>query len=230
MRELLPDNLALPERLEALPGPASQVGRNSEQREIGSLLTWVSCFATYVAIVAEVHPGRVRDMLAYMHLVVREAHKHGGQGWLTYDSVFRRNHQGVSTTWDIIDPSLHTAYIACQSNNPRVPCKYCSEADHLPENCALAPAVPQTKQPQGQGRPVSNLILAARRGRRASPTAPSQCQGRCASHGIGASAPFQGLAHTPTLAPLATVLTTGQKIVQRLHKSRCLKGLFGAHS
>ena len=65
MWELLPDNLAHTERLEALPGPASQVGRNSEQREIGSLLTWVSCFATYVAIVAEVHPGRVKNMLAH---------------------------------------------------------------------------------------------------------------------------------------------------------------------
>ena len=93
MRELLPDNLALAERLETLPGPASQVGRNSEQREIASLLTWVSCFATYVAIVAEVHPGRVRAMLAYMRLVVGEAHKHGGQGWPTYDSVFRGNHR-----------------------------------------------------------------------------------------------------------------------------------------
>ena len=178
MWELLPDDLALAERLEALPGPASQVGRNSEQREIGSLLTWVSCFATYVAIVAEVHPGRVKDMLAYMHLVVHEAHKHGGQGWLTYDSVFWCNHQGVSTTWDIIDPSLHTAYIACQSNNPRVPCKYCCEADHLPENCALAPAVPQTRQPQGQGRPVSNSILAAHRGRRASPYSPIPMPGK----------------------------------------------------
>ena len=78
MRELLPDNLALAERLEALPGPASQVGRNSDQREIGSLLTLLSCFATYVAIVAEVHPGRVRDMLAYMRLVV---HARSTQTW-----------------------------------------------------------------------------------------------------------------------------------------------------
>ena len=46
-------------------------------------------------------------MLAYMHLVMHEAHKHGGHEWLTYDSVFWRNNQGVSTTWDITDP-LHT--------------------------------------------------------------------------------------------------------------------------
>ena len=228
MRELLPDNLALAERLEALPRACQPSGE--ELRAVRDRVSPDVGLATYVAIVAEVDPGRVRDMLAYMHLVVCEAHKHGGQGWLTYDSVLQRSHQGVSTTWDIIDPSLHTAYIACQSNNPRVPCKYYSEADHVPENCALAPAVPQTKQPQGQDRPVSNSILAACRGRRASPYSPTQCQRRCASHGTGASAPSQRLAHTPTLAPLATALTTGLKIVPRLHKSRCLKGLFRAHS
>ena len=72
MRELLPDNIALSERLAALPSglaPAKPPG----EREIGgekALFTWVSSFATYVAIVAEAHPGRVRDMLAYMRLII----------------------------------------------------------------------------------------------------------------------------------------------------------------
>ena len=67
-----------------------------KQREVSSLLTWVSCFATYVMVVAEAHPHRVMDMFAYMHLLIREAYKHGEQGWLTYDAVFRRNRHGMS--------------------------------------------------------------------------------------------------------------------------------------
>ena len=44
MRELLPDNIALTERLEALPSGLA-------------LVTWVSSFATYIAIIAEAHPS-----------------------------------------------------------------------------------------------------------------------------------------------------------------------------
>ena len=56
MRELLPDNVALAEQLGALPqglGPHKQ----PEQREVGSLTTWVASFATYIAIVAQVYPS-----------------------------------------------------------------------------------------------------------------------------------------------------------------------------
>lgn len=43
--------------------------------------TWVSSFATYVAIVAQAHPQRV---VSLSHLIVCEASKFGGSGWLTY--------------------------------------------------------------------------------------------------------------------------------------------------
>ena len=54
----------------------------------------------YVAIVAEVHLYRVNGTLAYMRLLVREASKHGGHGWLTYDQVFHQNRAGTSQPWD----------------------------------------------------------------------------------------------------------------------------------
>ena len=59
MRELLPDNMALTEWLEALPTRLGEQAKQAEQREIGLLITWVSSFITYVAIVAEAHPERV---------------------------------------------------------------------------------------------------------------------------------------------------------------------------
>ena len=74
MRDLLPDNLALAECLETLPTKLIPT-KQPEQREVGSLLTWVSSFATYVAVVAQTHPTRVTDMLAYMCLIIREARK-----------------------------------------------------------------------------------------------------------------------------------------------------------
>ena len=111
MRELLPDNVALAEHLAALQ-PSLGTPKQPEQREVDSLMTWVSSFSTYVAIIAQAHPHRVLDMLAYMRLIIREATKYGGNGWLTYDSVFRRNQEGQSQPWNSIDPSLHIAYIS----------------------------------------------------------------------------------------------------------------------
>ena len=57
-------------------------------REITSPLSWAICFMTYVAI-------RNRDMtkcayLAYGHLLLQEALKHGGTGYMDNDHLFRK--------------------------------------------------------------------------------------------------------------------------------------------
>ena len=54
------------------------------------LLSWVQCFGTYMAIIASKHPSRVRQFLAYQTLIVQEARQCGGNGWQTYDSMFRQ--------------------------------------------------------------------------------------------------------------------------------------------
>jgi len=110
MHELLPDNIALAEQLTKLPSNTGHT-RPPEQWEVGSLMTWVSPFATYVAIVTQAHPHCVMDMLAYMRLIIREAIRFGGNGWLTHDMVFWCNMEGSANLWNIIDPSLHVAYI-----------------------------------------------------------------------------------------------------------------------
>ena len=152
MRELLPDNIALSERLAALPSALAQ-SKQPNEREIGgdrALATWVSSFSTYIAIVAEAHPARVRDMLAYLRLVVREASKFGGTGWLTYDAVFRRNHEDPGESWNYLDAALHQVYIASQRDKVVAPCKHCHECDHQASECTVAsllpkPAVPSTE-------------------------------------------------------------------------------------
>ena len=165
MRELLPDNIALSERLAALPpglAPLKPLGQR-EIRGEKALMTWVSSFATYIAVIAEAHPQRVHDMLAYMRLIVREASKFGGTGWLTYDAVFRRNHENSQTPWNYLDASLHQIYIASQREKAAVPCCYCQEMDHETSECAVAAIMP---------RPANDLRSPAgalRKGKRPSP-------------------------------------------------------------
>ena len=146
MRELLPDNIALSEHMEALPSHSTRE-RVPHQWEIGSLLTWISFFATYVAVVSELHPERVPDMLMYLRLIVRESQKFNGMGWLTYDSVFRQNNAGETAKWNVLDPSLHTAHIV-QGGLKVIPCRICNGVDHTPDECAVAPLVPVVKRPR----------------------------------------------------------------------------------
>ena len=159
LRELLPDNMALAKKLDALPGHANQP-TTPEQREITKIVTWVSCFSTYVAVVAQVHPQRIRDMMAYMRLMVREAHKHGGTGWLKYDKIFRKNNPGLGAAWDVLDPSLITI-VANQGYTPCLPCHYCQELDHSSGECTLAP-LEQPGRGSSQTRPQGYLRSTSR--------------------------------------------------------------------
>ena len=213
LRELLPDNLALSEKLDALPARASQ-STNPEQREITKIVTWVSCFSTYAAIVAQKHPERTRDMMAYMRLMVREGHKHGGTGWLKYDCIFRKNNPGPSASWDVLDPSLLTI-VSNQGYNPRLPCHHCQELDHTSSECALAPLdragtqatrtsengpprMTQSDPPAATSLPRTPLGMA--------PAILAELSGRAyASRGIRGSALSKGPVPMPTSALPATV-------------------------
>ena len=178
MRELLPDNIALSECIEALLSHSARE-RVTHQREIGSLLTWVSSFATYVAVISESHPERVPDMLMYLRLIVLESQKFNGMGWLTYDSVFHQNNAGGGSRWNVLDPSLHTAHIV-QGGLRVIPCQICNGVDHSLDECAVAPLVLEVRPTHPRMNRVEN--------RTASPL------------GIGANAGFLAPASSGTFA------------------------------
>lgn len=135
MRELLPDNLTIAE--DALSRPPDQ---RPKQREVSSILSWVSAFATYIAVTAEAHPDRVKDMLAYLRIIVKEAARSNNKGWLNYDRIFRQNAVSDPTlSWARLDSSLHSSYcIGGPSEALRVACPHCNEFDHSAEECALS--------------------------------------------------------------------------------------------
>ena len=124
---------------------------------------------TYIAIVAEAHPERVRDMLAYMRLVVREAGKFSGTGWLTYDSIFRRNNEGQEQRWNYLDASLHQVYIAGWRDKVAAPCRHCHEIDHTEMDCAMAAIRPKTMAPISDPSTATGLERGGSKGKRPVP-------------------------------------------------------------
>ena len=88
MTELLRDNLEAHRRVVSSQSTQSTSGGRS-RREIPDLLSWVQCFGVYMAVVTSKFPMRIRELLAYQTLIVREACRCGGRGWLAYDTHFR---------------------------------------------------------------------------------------------------------------------------------------------
>lgn len=150
MRDLMADNIALLNQLSdmqgSIPLPYSVASR-TRLREVPSLVSWLYCFNTYIAV--RTSDPVARDMLAYARLLVREALRHGGTGWLEYDRVFRRQIAvNPLLSWNTIEPGLQAATIISQGPSLGMFCTLCRECDHNAGQCALAPLQQQTATPQ----------------------------------------------------------------------------------
>ena len=139
LKDLLPDNIALLRHLhETAVIGQGPVHNPSRLREIQDPLTWLTCFLAFVA--AKVEHKETRDLLAYGLIVVHLARKHGGQGWLAYDALFRQQlAAGAVAHWTDINTSLMASTVLqAAGDTPGRACSRCWSSDHDKSQCALA--------------------------------------------------------------------------------------------
>ena len=120
LRELLADNVALQRQLDTIHGqpafPLPAMAR-PRMREIVSPQTWAYCFLAYVAVRAA--DPVTRDLLTSGRLMIREAQRHPGAGWLEYDRVFRQQAALVGQPqWNELNPSLFAATVLSARTDP----------------------------------------------------------------------------------------------------------------
>ena len=154
MRELLGDNIALLQQLEDIQGfPVATLGAARPRlREVTSLPSWIYCFLGYIAILT---PDPItRSQLAYARLIIREALRHGGQGWRDYDRAFRQQRAADHTLpWNTLLPGLQAATILGQGRGQgSTLCTLCRGVDHVRSQCALLYLQPT---PSGTTAPTS---------------------------------------------------------------------------
>ena len=141
MRELLSDNIALMQQLEDIQGfPVATLGAARPRlREVTSLPTWCYCFLGYMAMAMLTPDPTTRDQLAYARLIIREALRHGGQGWRDYDRAFRQQRAADHTLpWNTLLPGLQAATILGQGRGQGSTfCTLCRGVDHIRSQCAL---------------------------------------------------------------------------------------------
>lgn len=185
MRELLADNIALHNQTMEFHGNASlaatPVSLRPRIREVPSLTSWMYCFLAYMAV--RTRDPLTWDMLAYTRLVIREALRHGGDGWREYDRPFRRQVAIDPTiTWNSLSPSLQASILIGSRNGPGTFCTICRESDHNSAHCALGilqqpiRPPPPSPGPRGAQRPYLNNRLPV-----CPPRRPETIRGICAS-------------------------------------------------
>jgi hypothetical protein len=173
MRELLADNISLLNQLETIQGfPPLQVlgAARPRLREVTSLSTWCYCFLGYAAILTS--DPTTRDQLAYTRLMIREALRHGGAGWLDYDRAFRQQAAAdPSLRWNTLLPALQASTMLglAPPGQGATFCTLCREVDHTRAQCALLclhpPAArPLTTLPTTPRRKSDNVCISWNRG------------------------------------------------------------------
>lgn len=150
MKELLADNMSLLHQLETVSGVSAthMLGpARPRLREVASLPTWCYCFLGYVAM--QTSDPTTRDQLAYARLLIKEAQRHGGLGWLDYDRAFRQQVAADPTMrWNTLIPGLQASTILGQRQaGSGIFCTLCRQVDHTRAQCALACLEPAASTP-----------------------------------------------------------------------------------
>ena len=151
MRDQLWDNVVVRRHNEELHGAMAVqllpvIFSRPRLREVATLPAWICCFLTYLAVSTSDVATCVS--LTYAMLLVREALRHGGQGWMEYDRLFRQQAAiDASLPWNSIQPSPQATTILGQ-RTPRqgLFCTLCQECDHMAAQCALGQLQQTTTQ------------------------------------------------------------------------------------
>ena len=124
-------------------------------------------------------PQRSTELMAYLRLLVGEAQRRGGSGWLEYDRLFRAQAAAnPAKAWSALDLALFpNSFLAEKYRPARAPpsCEYCLEADHATEDCALAPTsdvVYRKSKEKGQSSESNSVGSCSISGRTVAPTGP----------------------------------------------------------
>ena len=169
-------------------------------------------------------------MLAYMHLMVREGHKHGGTGWLKYDGIFWNN-AGPSASWDVLDLFLLTI----AANQGYTPVTTARSWITGPVSVLWPPWSSQPRHRRKAGSQATSAIADAHTPLVvlvATLTAPLIIAVRqlveliahaYVSHGIRDSAHSKGSAHMLTSVPHVTADLTRHKAVPGTQHTRTLR-------
>ena len=161
MAELLPDNIELCRKTEAISAPSTCLPKVPKKREFSHdsrcLLAWVICFSTYAAVASKKHPNMVQQLWAYQATIVREALHFDCRGWIGYDMFRQQVAKNHNTDWSTPVCMFYSRTFLSQRVES-VTCFKCMSPDHTERDCALNSRLmsysPPNFRPQSLGEKV----------------------------------------------------------------------------
>ncbi len=94
-----------PQKYIILPG--LEIAR-ARRKPIKDIITWVQCFAVFMAAVHKQDPPAVNELLAYMFTIIRASQEFEDPAWRNYDEAFREKATATGNRkWSAIDTLIY---------------------------------------------------------------------------------------------------------------------------
>ena len=85
----------------------SQPRRSNRKGPVTDILLWLECYSSLVAVLASRYPSKVGHFMAYQKTIIKAQRSFIGEGWVIYDTCFRRKAANVkSLDWGEVDLTL----------------------------------------------------------------------------------------------------------------------------
>ena len=136
MAELVPDNWRYEEE-EA--SKCCHQPKRQRRGPVSDILLWVECYSLLVEVLCTTSPGKMAQFMSYQRTIVRAQRTFTGDGWITYDTCYRRKAAATkSLEWGQVDFNLYNETFTGRAKSI-ARCKYCSSEHHAAGDCRYAP-------------------------------------------------------------------------------------------
>jgi len=142
MAELVPDSWRFQEEEQS---KCCHQNKRLRRGPVTDILLWVECYASLVEVLSSCFPQKTSELMTYLKTIVKAHRSFAGEGWVTYDSCYRRKAAITkSLDWGQVDFTLYNETFTGRAKII-AQCKFCLSEHHISSECAFAPDVPSHK-------------------------------------------------------------------------------------
>ena len=103
--------------------------------------TWSQCFSIYTAVMNQVSPELLPELMAYQSKIARYSLKYQWPLWIVYDMNFRQKKAFTpGSSWTSIDGGYYSeCFTGMKRDRNEAWCRFCHSLDHTSAVCSMAP-------------------------------------------------------------------------------------------
>ena len=116
---------------------SSQSHRIPRRGSVTNILLWLECYSSLVAVLSSKYPNKIGQFMAYQKTIIRAHRSFIGEGWVVYDSCFRRKAANTKNLdWGEVDLTLYNETFVGRAKILQR-CNICLSELHATSECTL---------------------------------------------------------------------------------------------